>query len=128
EKLSRNIDNQCASPARKWEQRVVLLPFNDILGYTLNTSSNKHQSEVDLLLSYSGGHHIAANGNGTSINASFSMSRDDNIPRYTHSVSFPVIGVGDLPMSSIRQIDASKYVAFVRFSDGIIKIFGLENG
>jgi len=128
EKLSRNIDNQCASPARKWEQRVALIPYDDITNYTLDASGDNHSADIFLNLNYNGGHHIVTSANASSINASFTMSRDENIPRYSHSVTFPIIGVDNLQMSSLRQIDATKYVAFVRFSDGTIKIFGLENG
>jgi len=128
ERLTRNIDNRCGSPARKFEQRLVLIPYDDILSYVIDTSNDNHSAEFYLLPTYSGGHHIVSNANGDNISASFNMSRDENIPRYTHTVNFPIIGIEGKVMNALRKIDATKYVAVLRFGDGTIKIYGLENG
>lgn len=128
ETLTQDIDNQCASPARKFDQKVVILNYEDLYNYKEHTTGIDHNVEVVLPVAYNSGNHILSNYNGNNIKGGFTMTRDEGIPRYKHSVSFPIIGVDDKPMSALRQIDTGKYVVFLRFGDGTIKVYGIENG
>lgn len=126
--LLQGLDLTCLNERwNKYYQNVILINKDDVLESYV-TSSNTENHIIFNLKENVHGFLFHTPELGNAISAEFSMDIEDNIPLYTHEVTFPVVGVKENIKSLIKQLDKGFFFAAVQYKDGTVEIYGFNYG
>lgn len=128
----------CVNNIKGYEQKVVLINKKDILEYKISSfipTAGGYQLTPILqhlirfkLNGYTSGYPILNKTNVSIINAQYISKMKDDIPRYTHKVQFPLMGVNTKSKLALHSMNWADYFACVRHNNGEIEVYGWEFG
>lgn len=119
-------------------QQVVFIRKDDLLSYEIESKLDYTYSDLEpipyhnikfKLKDNTKGIRFQLNENSTIIEASFSKSNNNNLPRYNHKVSIGIYGVTENRKWILKQFDLSKdYFAVLQHKSNVVEVFGFHNG
>lgn len=132
-----STDN-CSSDLVGKYQQVVFIKKEDVEIYDIETKLEKVYEALEpipyhrikfKLKSGKKGLRFSLSELSTVIEADFSKSNSDGIPKYEHNVTIGVYGVSERKKWILKQFDLSdEYFAALLNKNGVVEIFGFHNG
>lgn len=135
QKLRNDLLLDCATPLRKYYQKVVLVNRADINNKNILVASVgiddeytcQHRVVFDLKEGKTG-YMFSISENSESIFGEFDKTEVESVPQYAHSVSIVLLGISELVKCTMRQLDSGDYFAALKSQNGTIEIYGFEYG
>lgn len=135
QKLRNDLLMDCATPLRKYYQKVVLVNRDDLNNKNILTSTVSIEGEyicrhrvVFDLKSGKTGYRFAISENSENIFGSFEKTEVESVPQYTHNVNIVLVGISELVKCTMKQLDYGDYFAALQSQNGTIEIYGFEYG
>lgn len=134
-RLGNGLDLGCIAPTRKYFQQIVLINKSDIAEYTINkpdpfATPPVCAYNVEFTLKEGTiGYRISGVESGSTFFGSFDKSKSElGFAQYVQNVQILMVGVSEEVKCIQDQLDKGSFVAAMQLKNGIVEIFGLENG
>lgn len=126
-KLLKGLDLNCLEGINRYYQNLVLINRSDVDESIIKSNNTQHRVSFNLHPEASG---ILFSGNEAAniFEGTYNKSEDKGIPLYTHNLQLPIIGVEEEIKVLLKQLDSADFFAAIQFQNGIVEIYGFENG
>jgi len=125
----------CTPPNRRYYQQAQVIIKSDILSYTIEKTDH---SQANPTCKYGvkfklkpgkKGFLFQGSENGSSYSGTFDKSTSDlGFVQYKHNVNMIVVGANEEAKCILEALDKGRFVVALQLTNGIIEIFGIENG
>lgn len=111
----------------RYYQRAVIVNRSDLSQYNIIAEGNYHNVSFTLKSGLTG-YTFASSETGANIVGTVAMSRTNNLPEYTHTVSIYISNNQVLDKVILRQLDLSDVFVALLDYENKVEIFGFDFG
>jgi len=133
--LKEGQDVSCAPPARRYFQQAVIINKADIDPETIVTQNDPLAVTCEYSVDFSlkadkTGFLFRGSENGSTYKGTYDKTTNETfgLPDYIHHAQMLVVGVDEPSKCILASLDKGSYVVAMQYNDGVVEIFGLQNG